>query len=64
MAVAQSGWGRYGAAVLLALTAQIVIGLSIVKLQLPLLLATAHNAGAALLLLSLVALHHRLWRRP
>jgi heme a synthase len=58
------GWRGYGAAVLLALTAQIVIGLSIVKLQLPLLLATAHNAGAALLLLSLVLLHHRLWQRP
>jgi heme a synthase len=58
------GWRRYGAAVALALTAQVVIGLSIVKLQLPLLLATAHNAGAALLLLSLVVLHHRLWHRP
>lgn len=57
------GWRCYGAAIALALTAQVIIGLSVVKLQLPLLLASAHNAGAALLLLSMVALHHRLWQR-
>lgn len=44
-----------------ALTAQVVIGLSVVAWQLPLPLAAAHNAGAALLLLSLVAVSHRVW---
>jgi cytochrome c oxidase assembly protein subunit 15 len=33
-----------------------------VVLQLPLLLAAAHNAGAALLLLAVIALNHRAWR--
>lgn len=45
-----------------ALLLQVCIGLSIVHLQLPLLLADMHNAGAALLLLTLVAVNHLLWR--
>lgn len=48
-------------AVLAALTVQITLGLSIVALQLPLALAAAHNGGAALLLLSVVAVNHRVW---
>ena len=45
-----------------ALAAQIVIGIAIVKLSLPLPLATAHNGMAALLLLSLVNLNKVAWR--
>ena len=40
----------------------VLIGIGIVELQLPLGLATAHNLGAALLLLAVVAANHRLWR--
>ncbi len=50
-------WRGYGLAVLGALALQVAIGLSIVHWQLPLLLADAHNAGAALLLLTLVAVN-------
>ena len=46
------------------LLVQAVLGVSNVWLQLPLGLAVAHNAGAALLLLALVAMHHRSGRRP
>ncbi len=46
----------------LALVAQIAIGIAIVKLSLPLSLATAHNGMAALLLLSLVNLNKVAWR--
>jgi cytochrome c oxidase assembly protein subunit 15 len=52
---------RFGMAVLGALLLQVVIGISTVKLQLPLLLAAAHNAGAALLVITLVSLNHFLW---
>ena len=47
-----------------ALLLQIAIGTGIVVKHLPLLLATAHNAGAALLLMSVVALNHLAWRAP
>ncbi len=50
-------WRAYGYAVLAALSAQIIIGLSVVHWQLPLLLADAHNAGAAVLLLTLLAVN-------
>jgi cytochrome c oxidase assembly protein subunit 15 len=56
-------WYRYGHAVIGALAVQVVIGLSVVHFQLPLLLADAHNAGAALLLLTLVALNHAVFGR-
>jgi cytochrome c oxidase assembly protein subunit 15 len=49
-------------AVLLALTLQLTIGISMVLRGFPLWLATAHNAGAALLLLSTLALHRALRR--
>ena len=56
-----SGQLRTGGNVLLAmLTLQIVLGLAGVASGLPLLLVTAHNAGAALLLLAVVNLNHRL----
>lgn len=45
-------------AVAVALVLQISIGLGIIQLSLPLWLATAHNGGGALLLLSLLYLNH------
>jgi cytochrome c oxidase assembly protein subunit 15 len=45
-------------AVLIALTLQLTIGISMVLLGFPLWLATAHNFGAALLVLSALALYH------
>lgn len=54
-------WRRFGIAVIAALGLQVLIGLSIVKLQLPLMLATAHNAGAALLLVVMVTLNYYAW---
>ena len=52
----------HAAALAAALVLQVLIGIGIVELQLPLGLATAHNLGAALLLLAVVAANHRLWR--
>ena len=57
-------WRRLGAALLCALLLQVAIGIGIVKLQLPLWLADAHNAGAALLLLAVVAVNFFAWRKP
>ena len=48
-----------GNVLLAMLTLQIVLGLTGVVAGLPLLLVTAHNAGAALLLLAVVNLNHR-----
>jgi len=50
-----------GIAVLAALGVQILLGVSIVTHGYPLALATAHNAGAAALLLSVVTLIRYLW---
>ena len=50
-------------AVLALLVAQVVLGVSNVWLALPLGVAVAHNAVAALLLLALVTMHHRSGRR-
>ncbi|HEV2700540.1 MAG TPA: COX15/CtaA family protein [Steroidobacteraceae bacterium] len=47
-------------AVLVALVLQLTIGISMVVKGFPLWLATAHNGGAALLLLATLALNHRL----
>jgi heme a synthase len=49
-----------GNVLLVLLILQIVLGLAGVASGLPLLLVTAHNAGAALLLLAVVNLNHRL----
>lgn len=60
---ARGGGGqlRAGGNILLAMLAlQVVLGLAGVAAGLPLLLVTAHNAGAALLLLAVVNLNHRL----
>ena len=55
-------WQRLGKAVLAALVLQVCIGISIVKLQLPLFLADMHNAGAAVLLMVMVTLNFYLWK--
>ncbi|MGQ0696604.1 MAG: COX15/CtaA family protein [Panacagrimonas sp.] len=54
-------WRSFGGLVLGALAFQIAVGISTVILQLPLLLAAAHNAGAAILLLILVSLNFYAW---
>jgi heme a synthase len=56
------GFGRWAIALLAALLLQIGLGISNVVLGLPLPVATAHNAGAALLLLVLFGLLVRLRR--
>lgn len=57
-------WRRLGMLVGGALALQVTLGISIVKLQLPLMLADMHNAGAALLLLSVVATNFYAQRAP
>lgn len=52
---------RLGYVLLAALSLQVAIGVGLVHWQLPLWLADAHNAGAALLLLAVLALNHRVW---
>jgi len=60
-----SGTARLAARlVLAALLLQLVIGVSMVLRGFPLWLATAHNAGAALLLLAILALNRTLWPPP
>jgi len=55
--------GLGGAVLLLLLLMQVGLGISNVILGLPLPVAVAHNGGAALLLVSLVALNRRLQYR-
>ncbi|MBL6752407.1 MAG: COX15/CtaA family protein [Nevskia sp.] len=55
-------WRRLGWALLGALALQLGIGIGIVKMRFPLWLADAHNGGAALLLLTVVALNYFAWR--
>ena len=59
---APAGVPAFGVLLLLAL--QLTIGVSMVLRGFPLWLATAHNAGAALLLLATLALNRSLWPRP
>lgn len=57
--------GRLGIALAAALAAQVAIGIGNVYFSLPLPLATAHNAGAAILLLTLVVINFALrQKRP
>jgi cytochrome c oxidase assembly protein subunit 15 len=56
-------WRRDGLLILAALALQVAIGLGLIVLQLPLVLAAAHNAGAALLLLAVTRLNHRAWEQ-
>ena len=51
---------RFGALLLFLLTIQISLGIANVLLLLPIPIAVGHNAGAALLLLSMVFLNHLL----
>jgi cytochrome c oxidase assembly protein subunit 15 len=51
-------------AVVCALIVQLAIAIAMVRQGFPLPLATAHNAGAALLLLATVALYNALNTRP
>jgi cytochrome c oxidase assembly protein subunit 15 len=55
---------RFGQVILGILTLQVLIGASLVVWHLPLALAAAHNAGAALLLLAVTTLNHSAWRSP
>jgi cytochrome c oxidase assembly protein subunit 15 len=54
-------WRRDGLVIVAALVVQAAIGVGLVLLHLPLGLAAAHNAGAALLLLAVTRLNHRAW---
>jgi cytochrome c oxidase assembly protein subunit 15 len=49
-----------GNSLLVLLATQVTLGVSNVMLALPLLVAVAHNGGAALLLLGVLAVNHRL----
>lgn len=49
---------KFGMALSIILIAQVILGISNVILTLPLLVAVGHNAGAALLLLTMVTLNH------
>ena len=53
-----------GVALGVVLLVQLILGPVMVMRALPLTLATAHNGVAALLLLTVVALHHALRRSP
>lgn len=54
------GWRGWSLAVLFALSVQVGLGISTVVWSLPLVIATAHNAGAAVLVALLTALNARL----
>jgi heme a synthase len=51
-----------GAAILIAVVCQITIGVSVVLFGVPLWLAVAHNGVAAVLLLTVVNAHRRIWQ--
>jgi cytochrome c oxidase assembly protein subunit 15 len=57
-------WRRHAQWILGLLSLQVLIGLGLIVFQLPLPLAAAHNAGAALLLLAVTHLNHRAWGAP
>lgn len=59
-----AGLGRLAGLLLLALAAQVSLGVSNVLLHLPLAVAVAHNAGGAALLLVLVLVNYRLRAIP
>jgi len=65
LALLRRGGGLRGAAILVGglLLLQLGLGIANVLMHLPLGVATAHNGVAALLLISLVYLNFRLWRR-
>jgi len=59
---AQTEWRRWGLLLATTLWSQVALGIANVLLTLPLPLAVAHNAGAAVLLSVSVALNVRLWQ--
>lgn len=63
-AMKQPATRRFGQAVLAALLTQITLGIANVKFGLPLVVATAHNGVAALLLFTLIALLARITPKP
>lgn len=54
-------WRPFALMLIAALALQVSLGISVVLFHLPLPVAVAHNAGAALLLLTLVAINHVTW---
>lgn len=58
------GLARYGAALLAVLLVQLALGIANVVAGLPLAVAAAHNAGAAILLLTTVVINFALRRKP
>lgn len=58
------GFTQYGAALLAVLLAQVGLGIANVVAGLPLAVAAAHNAGAAILLLTTVVINFALHRKP
>ena len=58
------GLSRYGAALLGVLLLQIALGIANVVGGLPLAVAAAHNAGAAILLMTVVVINFALRRKP
>jgi len=58
------GLARYGAALLGVLLLQIALGIANVVAGLPLAVAAAHNAGAAILLVTAVVINFALRRKP
>lgn len=55
----RAGLSRLGSALIAALLLQVMLGIANVLLSLPLLLAAAHNAGAALLVVIMVCINYR-----
>jgi cytochrome c oxidase assembly protein subunit 15 len=60
--VRTQGLQKYGALLLIVLCVQVVLGIGNVLLSLPLALAVAHNAAAALLLIAMVVLNFKINR--
>ncbi|WP_455920969.1 COX15/CtaA family protein [Pseudomonas putida] len=58
------GLGRLSAALLAALGLQLALGISNVVLHLPLAVAVAHNAGGAILLMTVIAVNYRVRAVP
>ena len=54
-------WRGLAGTLAAALALQVALGISVVGFHLPLSVAVAHNGGAALLLLTLVAINHAVW---
>ena len=62
--VRTTGFGRFGAALLAVLLAQVGLGIANVLAGLPLAVAAAHNAGAAILLVTMVMINFALRQNP